>query len=136
MQETITVQSTALAKMVDQLSAMLRQDARLRTEQAKNAPYATAFDDQTGVGVSGNTVYLFQEAQTGDRIFHSAALSFNAVSGSGRYRIDGPVPLPAVGMPIPAGGVVLNIVGHMNVRNFRMIAEAGQVLTFSRYLFL
>jgi hypothetical protein len=41
-----------------------------------------------------------------------------------------------VGVAVPAGGVVLQIPGIDNIKNFRLTAEAGQTLTFARYLFI
>lgn len=128
-----------IGKMVASLGAIVRQDATLRAEQAKNAPVASGFDQQgfQGVGgVTGNTVYSINEAQAASRLFYQLVITFDAGSGSGRYRIDGPQPSPAVGIPIPAGGVTLTITGANNIQAFRMIAEAGQILTFARNLFV
>lgn len=134
MADSFVLDAPGIAKLAAQLAAMLRQDADLRSLQSANAPQATAFDDQTTPGISGVNVYAIADAQSRD--FYSLVLTFSAASGSGRYRIDGPAPGQAVGVPIPAGGVVLNIVGANNVRNFKMIPEAGQTLTFARYLFI
>jgi len=136
MAEPFSVQIPGLAKLVAQIAALLRNDAEVRAEQANNAPQASDFDDQTATGITGATIYKITPALSGSKRYYQLVLTFNAASGSGRYRMDGPAPQPAVGIPIPSGGVVLTITGAANIQNFQMIAEAGQTLTFSRYLFI
>lgn len=142
MADPIRLVSDGIAKIVAQLAAFLRADGDLRQTQSRNAPQAKHFD-QPGVfssigsvAVTGNVVYLIFEAQADNEIFSSCVLTFDAASGSGRFRIDGPNPTPAIGTQIPAAGAVLTINGQDNIRNFRMIAEAGQTLTFTRQVFL
>lgn len=133
--ETFTLDAPGLAKLAAQLALLLRQDAELRAQQANNAPQASAFDQPSG-GVTGATEYNITEAQAASKNFYQLVITFDATSGSGRYRIDGASPTPAgAGVGIPSGGVVLTITGANNIRNFKMVAETGQTLKFARYLF-
>jgi hypothetical protein len=137
----INLDSPGLAKLAAQIAALLRQDAGLREIQGKNAQLLRHFD-QPGVfsavgsvAVTGNVVYRIAEAQQNQtETFSALILIFDAASGAGRYRCDGPAPTPTIGVAVPAGGVVLTIPGPENIRSFALIAEAGATLTFARYL--
>ena len=140
----LQLDSDGLARLVAQVAASLRQDAALRDIQGRNAQQAKYFD-QPGVfprggvippAVTGNVVYNIVEAQSGSEVFYSLVLTFDQASGSGRFRIDGSNPTVTTGIQIPAAGTVLTILGNDNIQRFRMIAEAGQTLTFGRYLFI
>lgn len=135
MSDTFILDAPGIAKLAAQIAAIIRQDSDLRHVQGRNAPIAKYFDQPTG-GVTGATVYLISQAQNGNEDFYQLVLTFDAASGSGRYRIDGPPPTPTIGVAIPAAGVVLTITGADNIKNFKMIAEAGQTLTFARYVFI
>jgi hypothetical protein len=132
-----------LAKLVSQIAALLRQDPELRAIQTGNAP-ACRYFDQPGVfsnvgsvSVTGGVNYKIAEAQrSGAEVFAKLILVFESSSGSGRYRIDGPLASPTVGTQIPSGGIVLTIPGQTNIRNFSLMAEGGQTLVFSRMLFI
>lgn len=127
-----------LGKIAAAITSLVNQNAALRAVQAANAPQATAFDQQglQGVGgISGNTLYVILEAQAQNRAFSQLVMTFDAGSGAGRYRMDGANPTAIRGIPVPAGGVVLVITGRNNIEQFKLIAEAGQTLTFARYLF-
>jgi len=136
--------SPGLARLVAQGAMALRQDTELRGIQSANAAVARYFDQpgvfsaQGGVGtpVTGAVVYQVQEAQSGNEKFSSMLLTFDAASGAGRFRIDGGQVTPTVGQAIPAGGITILLEGWVNIKNFRLIAEAGATLTFSRTLFL
>lgn len=133
----VVLDAPGIKLLAEQLAAVLRQDADLRAVQAQNAPIAKYPDDQTGAGVTGNTIYTITQAtQNQIESFNALQVTFASGSGSGRYTIDGTTPTPTRGVPIPAGGVVLNIVGNTNIQRFQMIAEAGQTLLFFRYLFV
>lgn len=138
----VLIDAPGIAKLAAQLAALLRSDAALRNTQGANAQQAKYFDQPgvfssvNSVAVTGNVVYSIVQAQTDNEKFYSLVLTFDATSGSGRYRIDGPIPTPTIGTAIPAAGVVLTIIGADNIRNFKMVAEAGQTLVFSRYVFI
>jgi hypothetical protein len=131
---TFVLDSPGLAKLVAQIAALIRSDADLRKVQSQNALQAKYFDQPAG-GVTGATVYSITQAQNNNELFYQLVLTFDAASGSGRYRIDGPPPTPTTGIAIPAGGVVLTITGADNIKNFKLTAEALQTLTFARYVF-
>lgn len=148
MNDTI-IDAPGIAKLVELTSYGLKQDASLRILQAQNAPQAFNFDQRGFQGaasavlptamqnpVTGNEVYRFQEAQAQGKLFTQAIITFDAGCGSGRYRIDGIDATTVQGIPIPSGGVVLVITGDNNIRNFSMMAEAGQSLTFARNLYV
>lgn len=140
MTDVYQLDSQGLAKLVAQVAASLRSDADLRQIQGNNAQQAKAYD-QPGVvagspAVTAAVIYAIAEAQ-GQVSYYSMVLTFDTNSGSGRYLMDGPTPTPAgFGVGIPAGGCVLTIIGANNIKNFKMVAETGQTLTFARYLFL
>ena len=132
-----------LAKLIAQTAMDLRQDAELRQLQARNAAIAKYFDQpgvftQVGsVAVTGSVLYTIAEAQQrqGEQ-YSSLVLTFESSSGSGRFRTDGGNPTATIGHQIPAGGIVIEVTGYENIRNFKMMAEAAQTLVFSRVLFL
>lgn len=142
MAEPVILESPGIAKAVAQLAALLRSDAGLRAIQGANAQQAKYFD-QPGVfssvgsvAVTAAIVYRIVEMDRQNVTPALLVLVFDAASGAGRYRVDGPDPTPTIGVSVPAGGVVLQIPGIDNIRNFRLMAEAGQTLTFARYLFI
>lgn len=133
----LELEAPGIRKLVDQQALALRQDAELRAVQGANALQAKNFDQPAG-GVTGNTLYLITEAQIqSSQKWPLLILTFETASGSGRFRIDGGTPTPTQGTQIPSGGgFTLTIPGIEQIRNFRMIAEGGQTLLFSRYLFI
>lgn len=151
MAETFQLDAPGIAKIAAQVAAILRADSGLRALQSQNASPARYFDQpgvaggSPGLGgitgttpaITGNVVYEIQECKNRQgEIYASLILVFDGASGSGRFRIDGGAPTPTVGKQIPAGGIVVRITGYENIRNFKLIAEAGQTLTFARELFL
>jgi hypothetical protein len=142
MPDDLQLHAPGIAKIAAQLAVLIRADADFRKLQGQNAQQAKYFD-QPGVfttigsvAVTGVVLYSIQQAQSDNEKFYSLVLTFDATSGSGRYRIDGPAPTATIGVAIPAGGTVLTILGADNIRNFKMIAEGGQTLSFSRYVFV
>lgn len=142
--QTFTLDAPGLAKLTDQIAALLRQDAQLRALQGQFAQQAKYFDQPgvassfggTGTVVTGAVLYRIQEIQTrSQEKFSTLVLVFETTSGSGRWRIDGAAPTPTIGTQVPAGGIVLTIPGYENIKNFQLMAEATQTLVFSRYLF-
>lgn len=142
-QGQIVLDAPGIAKLAAQLAMLLKDGADLRDLRAQNAQVAKYFDQpgvftQVGsVAVTGNVLYEIVECQQrqGEK-YSSLVLVFDSASGSGRYRIDGGNPTPTIGFQVPAGGIVLTIPGYDNIRNFKLIAEAAQTLTFARALFL
>lgn len=145
MSQIIQLDSAGLAKLVAQMAAQLRQDAVVREVQGQNAQQmkyfdqpgvATSYPDGLFPAVTGNQVFLFRAPQNNNIKFYQGLLVFDSASGAGRWRSDGPNPTPTVGFQVPAGGTALIIPGADNVRNFRLIAEAGATCTFASALFI
>lgn len=130
------IRAPILKLIVDEVAALLKNDAALRDIQSQNAQRA-CYGDQPAGGVTGTTIYVIVQAQSGAEHFYSLVITFGPTSGTGRYDLGaGLIATPAGdAVSIPAGGGVLTIIGHDNIRNFRMVAETGQTLLFSRYLF-
>lgn len=125
------LRSLGLYHVVSELAALLRQDAALRAIQSGNALSPLAFDQPTG-GITGATIYTVVEAGPNATIA-MLEITFDSTSGTGRYMINGQIPTAAGGgIFIPSGAGVLRVLGGQNIRNFRMIAETGQTLTFAR----
>lgn len=141
MPQILHLGAPGLAKLVAQNAMGLRQDGELRGIQSANAAVAKYFDQpgvfsvNGSVAVTGTVVYSIVEAQSGNEKFSSLLLTFDATSGSGRFRIDGGTPTPTIGQAIPSGGITILIEGWVNIKNFRLAAEAAQTLAFARSLF-
>lgn len=130
---TFEAQIPGLAKLVAMLGAFVRDDKDLRLEQAKNAPQASYFGQQT---VTSAAVFEIPEATSEAQGFSGAVIFLDAASGAGRYTIHGTPPTAAGrGIPIPAGGAVIDIDGTVNVTRFKVIAETGQTLNLTYQLF-
>lgn len=135
-----SLQSDDLAKLREIVEKFARPD-QLRQLQAAGAPIASNFeqrgfqgnDDGASTRVTAAEVYRVSEAA--NKKFFQLVLTFDSGSGMGRYRIDGPDPTPTRGTAVPAGHSVLTITGSDNIKNFALIAEAGQSLTFTRNMF-
>lgn len=134
MEQRPEIHSPGLYDIVAQLAALLRSDAGLRAIQTSNAIAPYRFDQPAG-GITGAVVYTVTEAPTVK--LSMLSITFDSTSGTGRYRLDGiPAAAGGVGIPIPAGAGVLNIVGANAIQNFNMIAETGQTLSFARYSYI
>lgn len=128
-----TIDAPVLKTLAKELLVLLRSDQRLREVQGLNAPRACYFDRSS---ITGNTLYTISQALSGTgEIFSSMSITVDQASGLGFYRLDGVAATPTVGVEIPAGGGLITISGHDNIRGFSMIAQAAATLTFSRYLF-
>jgi hypothetical protein len=117
-----------------ELLALMRSDAALRELQGANAARACYFDAQT---LGSTTEYTITQARSGSEIFYQLVIMFHETAGRGNYRLDNATlgTGTVAGIPIPSGGGQLVITGNDNIRNFSMLAEAGQTLPFARYLF-
>lgn len=113
--------------------SFVEQPLTFREQLARNAAYALYFDRQTAI--TGSTQYLVEEAQSGAEAFTAMFISFDTASGSGRYMVTSDLLSATVGFEVPAGSSFLSIEGHQNIKAFRLMAEAGQTLIFSRVLF-
>lgn len=131
-----TIKAPILKLIADEVLALLKNDAALRDIQSQNAQRA-CYGDQPVGGVTGATIYQITQALAGSEHFYSLVITFGPTSGTGRYDLGSGLIATAAGdgVSIPAGGGVLTIIGHDNIRNFRMVAETGQTLLFARYLF-
>lgn len=89
------------------------------------------------VAVTDTAVSLIEEAQDLSQDFALAQIQFTETSGTGRFDLTGGNPNAAGtrGMQIPAGGGTMNIRGAWNIRNFRVIGETGNALSFTVMLF-
>jgi len=123
-----------LDRVLEFLKELIGEPLKFREERAKNAPLAVYYDQPVG-GITGNTVYIINEAQSDSEYFTEMLIVFESASGLGRYMLTAFRAQPATGFPIAAGASFLQVQGHQNIRNFSMIAQAGQTLLFSRILF-
>lgn len=129
-----TLHAPVIARIAEEVLLLIKSDATLRKVQGANAPQASYFDRQ--VGLASGTIYTITQALSGNEIFSSLVVTFDVASGAGFYRVDGQSgTLPTVGVEVPAGGGILTIMGHDNIRNFVLTAQTGQTLTFARYLY-
>lgn len=127
------IHAPILSRIAEEVYSLIKNDAALRKIQGANAPRAYYFDRQTGI--TGTAVYTITEAKSGNEIFSSMIIQFDTASGAGFYRIDGQNPTATVGFEVPAGGGILQINGHDNIKNFALIAQGASTLLFARYLY-
>ena len=128
-----TIHAPIIGMIAQEILALVKNDYALRALQGINAQQACYFDQRS---ITGATVYHIDEAFIGTgEVFSSVVLTFDTLSGSGRYRVDGVDPTATTGHQVPSGGGILTITGHPNVARFGMQAEAGQTLIFARNLY-
>ncbi len=130
-----TVQAPIIRLIAQEILSLIQNDYELRKIQGRNAQQACYFDAQS---ITGATKYQITEANSGNEIFTTLVVTLDATSGSGRYRVDinnTVAPGLTGGHNIPAGGGIITITGHNNIKNFTMIADAGQTLIFARNLY-
>lgn len=87
--------------------------------------------------VTATAIVTIAQAQDRSKTYSTLILWFTSGSGSGRRTIDGSQPTAAgtQGVQIPAGGGQYTIRGAENIRNFQLIAETGQSMSFTAELF-
>jgi hypothetical protein len=125
------IHAPIVARIAEEIYALIKSDAALRRIQGANAPQAYYFDRQIALA----TLYTIVQARSGNgEIFSTLVINFDVASAAGFWRIDGVDASATTGVEIPAGGGILTIQGHDNIKNFSMITS-GAGLTFSRYLF-
>jgi hypothetical protein len=130
-----SIRGPYLDNTLELLRQLVQEPLKFRETRAENSPYALYYDQPTG-GVTGNTQYLIEQAQSGSERFSALFISFEQTSGAGRYMVTASPPMsPTIGFPIPTGASFIVIEGHQDIKNFKMMAEAGQTLLFSRVLF-
>lgn len=132
-----TIHAPILKLIAQEVLALVKSDYALRALQGAQAPQACYFDRQTlGAGSFVNIPYAITQARSGgNEIFTSLVVTFDTASGLGFYRVDGQDPTTTVGIEIPAGGGILQINGHNNIKNFAMINQAATTLPFARVLY-
>jgi len=108
-----------------------RSDQEIREIQAREAPKASYFDQQT---IASPTVYNIDEAQAQTEIFSTLVIVFESTSGVARYRVDNVPATTTVGNQWPAGAGVLTINGMDSIKGFSIVAEAAN-LVFARQLY-
>jgi hypothetical protein len=136
-----------IKKMSKVLIAFFKNDRDLRAEQSANEPLADGFQqgsnnataDTTSVPPNGSqnqqqpfSVFLDGLTSTAKKYSYVEVL-IESSSGSGRYSLEpGVIPTPSgAGHQIPSGGTTITIPGVENIKNFKMIAETGQTLTYT-----
>jgi len=133
-QVTGTLSGPLFETLLQLLRDLVGDPLKAREFKAKNAPYACYYDQPTG-GVTGNTIYLITQAQSGAEYYTEMLIVFEQTSGLGRYMVTADQISSTRGIPIASGASYIRIEGHQNIRNFRLMAEAGQTLLFARVLF-
>jgi len=114
------------------LQELLSQDLEFREKRAVNAPLAVYYDQTT---ITGAVQYRIEQAQSNAEYFTEMLIVFDQTSGLGRYMLTSERAQPARGFPIASGASFLRVVGQQNIKNFTLIAQAGETLVFSRVLF-
>lgn len=132
-EQRFELNAPGLAKLVQMIDRFIRDDAALRLEQSKNAPQASYFGQQS---ITGGAIFQLPEAQSDAQSFSGAVIFTDTPSGSGRYTIHGVPPTAGgVGIPIPAGGTVIELLGMANLQRLKIIAETAQTLNLTYQLF-
>lgn len=127
------IKAPILSVIAKELWELIRSDAALREIQSQNAPRACYFTQGTVTSAAATTI---AQAFSGNgEFFYQLMVVFDITAGAGNYRIDGPAPTTAAGVPIPSGGGTLTITGNDNIRNFQMIAQGATSMPFAYYLF-
>jgi len=124
---------------LEYLKGLVTLNADLRETRSLEAERAVLFTSAVVINTAV-TVMQALEPRTAAETFTTMLVAFDAGSGAGRYRIDGSAPTPnsaiaGSGMPIPAGGYTLTIVGALNIRSFQVTAETATALDMSITLF-
>jgi hypothetical protein len=130
----IELVSTGIAKLVQLFTLFIEDNAELRMRQATNAPQCL-FEGVGTVIATGFT--QIDQAQTSGQLFSSLRITFTPAAQTGFWSLSGAAPRAdgTFGVPIAAGGAVLDISGSTNIRNFKMIAATGNTMPFSFQLF-
>lgn len=131
----------------DAILAFFENDRQLRSTQAKNEPIAAGFQQGVNTGTAETISFplnttspsspfaCFLAGQDENQVFAYIEIVIASTSGSGRHNGgDTSCPLgtiAGIGHEIPLGGTVITIPGTVNVRQFRMLADAGQTLNYS-----
>lgn len=131
----IVLTAPIAATIARELYALLRQGADARQLQGANASRAQF---PLGGTITNAIVTTIPEAFSGNgQQFFQMLMVLDPTSGALNFRIDGENPTAAVsgGFTVPAGGGSIVITGNDNIRNFKAIAQAGNVFFF-RTLFI
>lgn len=144
-----------LQEMAEVLIAFFKNDRGLRAIQSENEPIADGMQqgtitDVAGVAtdvitipvggvstLSGFAQFLDGQESTG-RKYSYIEILIEDTSGSGRYSIESGIHPTAggAGHKIPSGGTTITIPGVVNIRNFHMRPETGQVLNYTMQGFI
>jgi len=136
--------------MAEFLLRFVKNDRELRAIQSENSDIADGMQqgtitDVAGVAtevitlpaggksmLDGFTQFIDGQDTTGNKYSYIEIL-IEDTSGSGRYSIESSVTPTAggVGHKIPAGGTTITIPGVVNIKNFKMRPETGQVLAYT-----
>ncbi len=134
--QVIDLVSTGLAKLV----TFAKQAVDLLKFMAGSpdvAERAVFLSDSTALTALGDPIPAVAGVSDDmSQVFTSMLIQFTQASGSLRYDITGRGPTAAGrGFQFPSGGGLLQVIGAQNIRNFRLIAETGQVANFTVMLF-
>ena len=107
-------------------------DLDVREQRTVNAERAMIFTSATVTAAQVTLLRDLVQALQADEYFTTALIMFDSTSAAGRWRIDGGTPTAGggagSGMPITAGGGTLTITGLANIRDFKVIGEAANLL--------
>ncbi|HJR08434.1 MAG TPA: hypothetical protein VJ842_14325 [Pyrinomonadaceae bacterium] len=121
-----------LTQGVGYLEKFVRDDQSLRVSQAANAPLAQGFQQGT---IIDTALTVFTDAQ-GTRAYSFLIVLLEDTAGACRYTVDATQPTNTRGHKAPAGGTVIEIPGAQNIKNFKIIAEAGASAAFTMQGFI
>lgn len=116
--------------IVEALKALVLLDRPVREARSLNSERGGTFVGAVVTNAAITRIADLVPSVIND-VYTTLLLRTDAGSGAFRWRIDGGNPqaaaLATAGMPGAAAGDTLNIVGQLNIREFAMIAEAGNV---------
>jgi hypothetical protein len=125
------LQSSGVAQLVNDIGLFVRNNAKLRAEQARNAPQCAVLAAMAVV--AGAAAVRIPEAQGSDD-FAFAVIVVETTSGAGRYDPGQGNPATAArGLEIPAGGVIISIEGATNIRQFSVFGVGALAITYALF---
>lgn len=136
----------------DVLIGFFKNDRDLRKAQAQNEAESDGFQQGSNNGTADTITFpvnasslaqpysIFQDGQdVTNKLYSYLVIEIEDTSGSGRHNAGDTSVTPTaagVGHKIPAGGTEIVIPGTVNIKNFKMIAETGQTLSYTMQGFL
>lgn len=126
------LESIGIAKLVNIAQAILEKLRYVAgdPESVERAVFLT--DEQA---VTDAAVSFVEQAVDRSQVWSTMLIQFTEASGALRYNVTGREPTQTRGLQFPTGGGTLEINGAENIRNFRVICEAGNTAAFVALLF-